>query len=79
MKKIIIAVAMFCLTVSAGIAQTVGATLKLWFTKIWGGGKGKAKPYFEKAKALFSKESKSDIFKPYWGEAVNEEFLMQCS
>ena len=49
-----------------------------WKPGIWGGGKGKAKPYFEKAKALFSKENRSDIMKPYWGEAANEEFLKQC-
>jgi hypothetical protein len=49
-----------------------------WKPKIWGGGKGKAKPYFEKARTLFSKESKADILKPYWGEEANEEFLRQC-
>ena len=49
-----------------------------WRPKIWGGGKSKAKPYFEKAGALFSKESKADILKPYWGEEANEEFLRQC-
>ena len=49
-----------------------------WRPKIWGGGKNKAKPYFQKAKELFSKEDRSDILKPYWGQQANEEFLKQC-
>ena len=49
-----------------------------WKPKIWGGGKNKAKPYFQKAKELFAKESKSDILRPYWGQQANEEFLKQC-
>ncbi len=46
--------------------------------KMWGGGKEKAKPYFEKAKELFAKEDKSNPLKPYWGETENEEYLKQC-
>jgi len=47
--------------------------------KMWGGGKDKAKPYFEKAKELFAKEDKSSLLKPYWGEKENEELLKQCN
>jgi hypothetical protein len=46
--------------------------------KIWGGGKDKAKPYFQKAKALFAKEDKTNILKPFWGQQANEDFLQQC-
>jgi hypothetical protein len=46
--------------------------------KLWGGGKSKARPYFQTAKQLFAKEDKSDILKPSWGEKANEEFLEQC-
>jgi hypothetical protein len=46
--------------------------------KIWGGGKDKAKPYFLKARELFTREDKSDILKPFWGEKANEDFLKQC-
>ena len=49
-----------------------------WKPKIWGGGKNKAKPYFQKAKELFDKEDKIDILRPYWGRQANEEFLTQC-
>ena len=47
--------------------------------KIWGGGKDKAKPYFEKAKLLFVKENKSNILIPSWGQKENEELLKQCN
>jgi hypothetical protein len=47
--------------------------------KMWGGGKDKAKPYFEKAKELFAKEDKTNVMKPYWGEPENEEYLKQCN
>lgn len=50
-----------------------------WKPKIWGGGKNKAKPFFQKAKELFDKEDKSDILRPYWGQQANEEFLKQCT
>lgn len=50
-----------------------------WKPKIWGGGKDKAKPFFNKAKELFLKEDKSDILKPYWGQQANEEFLKECN
>ena len=44
----------------------------------FGGGKKKAKEYFEKAKDLFAKQDKSSILKPFWGEAQNEDYLKQC-
>jgi hypothetical protein len=44
----------------------------------FGGGKKKAKEYFEKAKPLFAKQDKASILKPYWGESKNEEYLKQC-
>ena len=46
--------------------------------EMYGGGKDKAKPYFEKAKDLFAKESKASILKPYWGEKQNLDYLKQC-
>jgi len=49
-----------------------------WTPKIYGGGKDKARPFFQKAKELFAKEDKSDLLKPYWGEHANEKFLKQC-
>ena len=45
---------------------------------MFGGGQKKAKPYFEKAKALFSTEDKSPVLKPYWGEQQNTDYLKQC-
>lgn len=45
---------------------------------MFGGGKAKAKPYFEKAKELFSKEVKTSILQPYWGERLNLNYLKRC-
>jgi hypothetical protein len=45
---------------------------------MYGGGKDKAKPYLEKAKELFSKESKTSVLKPFWGEKQNLDYLKQC-
>jgi hypothetical protein len=51
----------------------------LFYTpEMYGGGKAKAKPYFEKAKELFAKENKSSVLKPAWGEKQNLDFLKQC-
>lgn len=51
----------------------------LFYTpEMYGGGKAKAKPYFEKAKELFAKEHKSSVLKPVWGEKQNLDFLKQC-
>ena len=47
--------------------------------KLYGGGKDKAKPYFEKAKELFAKQATPDITKPYWGEKENADYLAQCN
>jgi hypothetical protein len=44
----------------------------------FGGGKKRAKEYFEKAKPLFAKQDKSSILKPYWGEKQCEDYLKQC-
>jgi|WetSurMetagenome_2_1015567.scaffolds.fasta_scaffold01283_7 hypothetical protein len=46
--------------------------------EMYGGGKEKAKPYFEKAKELFTKENKTSILKPNWGEKQNLDYLKQC-
>ena len=46
--------------------------------KLYGGGKDKAKPYFEKAKQLFAKEDKSNVLVPNWGSDENELLLKQC-
>ena len=46
--------------------------------EMYGGGKTIAKPYFEKAKELFVKETKTSILKPHWGEKQNLDFLKQC-
>jgi hypothetical protein len=43
--------------------------------KMFGGGKKAALPYFEKAEALFSKESNDDITRPFWGKGANDYFL----
>ncbi|MDB5111681.1 MAG: hypothetical protein JWR67_2795 [Mucilaginibacter sp.] len=46
--------------------------------KLFGGGKNKAKPYFEKASALFAKQDTSTVQKPSWGEKENAEYLAKC-
>ena len=46
---------------------------------MYGGGKEKARPYFEKAKELFDKENKTSALKPIWGEKQNLDFLKQCN
>jgi hypothetical protein len=46
--------------------------------EMYGGGKTKAKPYFEKARDLFVKEDKSSVLKPLWGEKQNLDYLKQC-
>ncbi|HEX3935605.1 MAG TPA: hypothetical protein VHW43_13050 [Puia sp.] len=45
---------------------------------LYGGGKDKAKPYFEKAKDLFAHQDRSSIAKPYWGEKENADYLVKC-
>lgn len=53
-------------------------TSKFFTPKAYGGGKKAAMPYFEKAQALFAKETTTDITKPHWGKKNNEYFLGQC-
>ena len=51
----------------------------LFYTpEMYGGGKARAKPLFEKAKDLFAKESKTSVLKPVWGEKQNLDYLKQC-
>ena len=51
---------------------------KFYTPKAYGGGKKTAQPYFEKADALYAKETGGDITKPYWGKDKNTYFLSQC-
>jgi len=46
--------------------------------KMFGGGARNALVQFEKAEALYKKESKEDIFKPYWGEEQNKLMAAKC-
>ena len=50
----------------------------LFTPKAYGGGKKAAMPYFEKADALYAKETDADITKPYWGKTYNTNFLAEC-
>ncbi len=51
----------------------------LFYTpEMYGGGKERAKPEFEKAKELFAKESKTSVLNPRWGEKQNLDILKQC-
>ena len=45
---------------------------------LYGGGKKKAKPYFEKAKTLFAKQATGSVLKPTWGEKDNADYLIKC-
>lgn len=46
---------------------------------LYGGGKKKARPYFEKAKLLFEKKGTApSVLHPYWGEKENEDYLLKC-
>ncbi len=46
---------------------------------MFGGGKKKAKPIFEKAAELFKTESSDVAFWPSWGEWHNNEMLAKCN
>jgi len=46
--------------------------------KMFGGGKAKAKPLFEKASKLFHSENDSTSLKPHWGKAHNRAMLYKC-
>ena len=53
-------------------------TSKLYTPKAFGGGKKAALPYFEKADALFAKQTEGDITKPFWGKRMNTKYLAEC-
>ncbi|HYG53082.1 MAG TPA: hypothetical protein VD905_19420 [Flavobacteriales bacterium] len=46
--------------------------------KMFGGGKKNAKPYFEKAKELFSKQDSTSVLKPIWGNNQTAYFIAEC-
>ena len=51
----------------------------LFYTpEMYGGGKAQAKIQFEKAKELFTRENKTSVLKPHWGEKQNLDLLKQC-
>lgn len=50
---------------------------KFYTPKMFGGGKKAATPYFEKAKELFAKETKTAMNEPHWGQITNNYFLEQ--
>lgn len=50
---------------------------KFYTPKMFGGGAKAATPYFEKAKELFGKESKTEMNEPHWGAAANNYFMEQ--
>jgi len=47
--------------------------------KTYGGGHDVAKPYFEKAKELFARQTTADASKPYGGEKENAAYLAKCN
>ena len=47
--------------------------------KMFGGGKEKAKPYLEKAAAMFAKQNPDDKLSPSWGAFHNNILLGQCN
>ncbi len=47
--------------------------------KMFGGGKEKAKPYFEKAAKMFETQKPENELLPDWGEEHNEQMLTQCN
>jgi hypothetical protein len=52
----------------------------LFYTpEMYGGGKAIAKPFFEKARDLFTKEARTSVLKPVWGEKQNLDYLKQCN
>lgn len=53
-------------------------TSKFFTPKAYGGGKKAALPYFEKADALFVKETATDITTPHWGKKSNDYFIGLC-
>lgn len=47
--------------------------------KTFGGGKEKAKPFFEKAKSLFASQKPASSIDPNWGEGHNNQMLAECN
>jgi len=45
---------------------------------MFGGGKDKAKPSFEKAKAMFETYKPASSIAPHWGKGSNDYYLKQC-
>ncbi len=56
----------------------IQGTTKFYTPKAFGGGKKAALPYFEKAAALFAKETTTDIATPHWGKFQTNYFLGEC-
>lgn len=53
--------------------------VSLFYTpKMFGGGKKKAKEYFDKATPLFQNQVKSAL-NPYWGQKENEDYINKCN
>jgi len=51
----------------------------LFYTpKLFGGGKNKAKEYFDRATPLFEAQKGNSILMPYWGKKQNVTYLNQC-
>ncbi len=51
----------------------------IFYTPIqYGGGKKKAKPYFEKAAKLFKKFKRKNVLDPIWGKKTNAQQLEAC-
>lgn len=51
----------------------------LFYTpKLFGGGKSKAKEYFDRATPLFEAQNETSILIPYWGKKQNVDYLNQC-
>jgi hypothetical protein len=51
----------------------------LFYTpKLFGGGKNKAREYFDRATPLFEKQKENSILIPYWGKKQNSSYLSQC-
>ncbi len=44
----------------------------------YGGGKEKAKPYFEKAEKLYKKAKRENVLDPVWGKDTNAKQLKAC-
>ena len=59
-------------------AAFLHGTYVLNMPEFYGGGAANAKPYFEKAAALFEKEADRGLL-PHWGKKSNAQYLQQVS